>query len=165
MKRIKGVFIVIVGIGLCLSFATVTMGQDLRLTVVANPDGYRLAENWFEFLKNESVPYKQTSPAEFEGNKKEKLIVILGGPNEPWGLGEIVKQLLTQQELEWVSKPGNARMYLKENVWRDGQKVLIFAGPDKEMAAKARTGNRAKWIGYLNDWFNIDISTAGLSAY
>jgi hypothetical protein len=76
-----------------------------------------------------------------------------------------VKQLLNKEEAEWVSKPGNARMYLKENVWREGQKVLIFAGADKEAAVKARTGNRAKWIGYLNDWFNIDISTAGLAAY
>ena len=165
MKRIKGVLAVIVGIGLCLSFAIQATGQELRLTVVANQDGYRLAENWFEFLKNESVPFKQTLPAEFEGNKKEKLIVILGGPNEPGGLGDIVRQLLTKEEVEWVGKPGNSRMYLKENVWREGQKVLIFAGSDKETAMKARTGNRAKWIGYLNDWFNIDISTAGLAAY
>ena len=144
MKRVKGVFIVVVGIGLCLLFAIQASGQELRLTVVANQDGYRLSENWFEFLKNESVPYKQTIPAEFEGNKKEKLIVILGGPNEPGGLGDIVKQLLTKEEIEWVSKPGNARMYLKENVWREGQKVLIFAGADKEMAARARTGNRGQ---------------------
>jgi hypothetical protein len=80
-------------------------------------------------------------------------------------VGEIVKQLLTEEEQNWVGNPGNSRMYLKENVWREGQMVLIFAGSDKEAAVKARTANRAKWIGYLNDWFNIDISTAGLAAY
>jgi len=165
MKSVKTSAVVAAGMVLCVAFASQTIARGEVLVIVANQDGYKLAENWIEFLKNESVPYKLINPAEFETHKKEKLIAILGGPNEIEGVGEIVKQLLTQEEQNWVEKPGNSRMYLKENVWREGQKVLIFAGSDKEMAAKARTGNRSKWIGYLNDWFNIDISTAGLSAY
>ena len=165
MKSVKTLTVVAAGMVLCIMFGSQTIAQGQVLVIVANQDGYKLAENWIEFLKNESVPYKLTNPAEFETHKKEKFIAILGGPNEPEGVGEIVKQLLTKEEQDWVGKPGNSRIYLKENVWREGQKVLIFAGSDKEMAAKARTGNRSKWIGYLNDWFNIDISTAGLSAY
>jgi hypothetical protein len=80
-------------------------------------------------------------------------------------VGEIVKQLLTKEEQEFLSKPGSSRMYLKENVFAPGQRILVFAGIDREAAGRARVSNRAKWIDYLNAWFNIDISSAGLAAY
>jgi hypothetical protein len=164
-KSMKGFAVVIaVGMVLCLSGVAFAQGGP-SLIVVANDESYKLAENWIEFLRNESVPYRQTKPAEFDKYKKEKFIAILGGPNESGGVGEIVKQVLTKEEQEFVSKPGSSRMYLKENIFAQGQKILVFAGADRELAGKARVSNRSKWIDYLNAWFNIDISSAGLAAY
>jgi len=166
MRRSKEITALIVGIGLFLflSFQAFAQGGP-SLIIVANDESYKLSENWIEFLRNESVPYRQTKPAEFEKYKNEKFIAILGGPSEPGGVGEIVKQVLTKEEQEFVSKPGSSRMYLKENTFAPGQKILVFAGADREAAGKARVANRAKWIDYLNAWFNIDISSAGLTAY
>ena len=164
-KSMKG-FAVVIAVGAVLSLSGFVFAQGgPSLIIVANDESYKLAENWIEFLRNESVPYRQTKPADFEKNKKEKFIAILGGPNEPGGVGEIVKQVLTKEEQEFVSKPGSSRMYLKENTFAPGQKILVFAGADREAAGKARVSNRSKWIDYLNAWFNIDISSAGLTAY
>ena len=166
MERTKVIAAVVVVIGMSLSFSFQVFAQGgPSLIIVANDESYKVAENWIEFLRNESVPYKQTKPADFEKNKKEKFIAILGGPSESGGVGEIVKQVLTKEEQEFVSKPGSSRMYLKENTFAPGQKILVFAGADREAAGKARVANRAKWIDYLNAWFNIDISSAGLTAY
>ena len=164
-KSMKGFTVVIaVGMVLCLSGYAFAQGGP-SLIILANDESYKASENWIEFLRNESVPYRQTKPAEFDKYKKEKFIAILGGPNESGGVGEVVKQVLTKEEQEFVSKPGSSRMYLKESTFAPGQKILVFAGADREAAGKARVSNRSKWIDYLNAWFNIDISSAGLAAY
>ncbi len=163
-SRVISAFIVGIGLFLFLSFQAFAQGGP-SLIIVANDESYKLSENWIEFLRNESVPFKQTRPAEFEKYKNEKFIAILGGPSESGGVGEIVKQVLTKEEQEFVSKPGSYRMYLKENVFVQEQRILVFAGADREAAGKARVSNRSRWIDFLNVWFNIDISSAGLTAY
>jgi hypothetical protein len=111
------------------------------------------------------VPFTRIKPSDFEKYKKEKNIVIIGGPTEPDGVGEIVKQALTKEEQDYVSEEGHFRMYIKYNVWAPEQNVMVFAGSDRQAAAKARTVSRQKWIPVFNDWLGIDISEAGIVAY
>jgi hypothetical protein len=166
MKSMKWVVTVLVGIIVCLALSYGSGAQEGRqLIVVANDQSYELASAWVNFLNNESVPFTRIMPSDFEKYKKEKNIVILGGPTEPDGVGEIVKQALTQEEQDYVGEEGRFRMYIRYNVWAPEQNVMVFAGYDRQAAAKARTVSRQKWISVFNDWLGIDISEAGIVAY
>ncbi len=166
MKSVKWVVGVLVGITICLALPYGSGAQGGRqLIVVANDQSFELASAWVNFLKNESVPFTRIMPSDFEKYKKEKNIVILGGPTEPDGVGEIVKQALTKEEQDYMSEEGRFRMYVKKDVWAPGQNVMVFAGSDSKAAAKARTVSRQKWIPIFNEWLGIDISEAGIVAY
>lgn len=166
MKLGKWVISILVGVSICLAISHGSMAQEKRqLIVVANDPSYELASAWVNFLNTESVPFKRIKPNDFEKYKNEKNIVILGGPNEPEGVGEIVKQALTKEEQDYFSEEGRFRMYIKYNVWAPEQNVMIFAGSDRQAAAKARQVSRQKWIPIFNDWLGIDISETGIIAY
>jgi len=166
MKSVKWIVGLFVVISVCLAIPFGSTAQEkLRLIVVANDPSYELASAWVNFLNNESVPFTRIKPSDFEKYKKEKNIVILGGPTEPDGIGEIVKQALTKEEQDYVSEQGHFRMYIKNDVWAPGQNVMVFAGSDRQAADKARVVSRQKWIPLFNDWLGIDISEAGIVAY
>jgi hypothetical protein len=166
MKSVKWVAGILVGVAVCLGIPYGSGAQEKRqLIVVANDPSYELASAWVNFLKDESVPFTRIMPSDFEKYKKEKNIVILGGPTEPDGVGEIVKQALTKEEQDYVSEEGRFRMYIKYNVWAPEQNVMVFAGSDRQAASKARQVSRQKWIPIFNDWLGIDISETGIIAY
>lgn len=166
MNSVKCVLCILVGVAVCLAIPYGSAAQEGRqLIVVANDPSYELASAWVNFLKTESVPFTRITPSDFEKYKKEKNIVILGGPTEPDGIGEIVKQALTKEEQDYVSEQGRFRMYIKNGVWVPGQNVMVFAGYDRQAASKARSVSRQKWIPIFNDWLGIDISEAGIVAY
>jgi hypothetical protein len=166
MKLVKWVVGVFIGITVCLALPYGSGAQEVRqLIVVANDQSYELASPWVNFLKTESVPFTRIQPSDFEKYKKEKNIVILGGPTEPDGVGEIVKQALTKEEQDYFREEGRFRMYIKYNIWAPEQNVMVFAGSDSKAAAKARTVSRQKWIPVFNDWLGIDISETGIIAY
>ena len=56
-------------------------------------------------------------------------------------------------------------MLLKENVWKPGQKVLIFTGENADDAAAARSNTRDKWMDLLQEWFDLEDIPGGLRAY
>lgn len=166
MKSVKWTVSLLVSILFCWAIPYGSWAQGRRqLIVVANDQSFDLASAWVNFLKNESVPFTRIMPSDFEKYKNEKNIVILGGPTEPDGVGEIVKQALTKEEQDYVSEEGRFKMYIKYNVWAKEQNVMIFAGSDSKTAAKARTVSRQKWIPIFNDWLGIDISETGILAY
>jgi hypothetical protein len=166
MKSVQCVVGLLVGISLCLAIPHGSAAQEKRqLIVVANDPSYELASAWVNFLNTESVPFTRIIPSDFEKYKKEKNIVILGGPTEPEGVGEIVKQALTKEEQDYVSEQGHFRMYIKYNVWAPEQNVMVFAGSDRQAASQARQVSRQKWIPIFNDWLGIDISETGIIAY
>lgn len=165
MKAVKFEMLIVIGLVVCLVFAYPVGAQQKRLLIVANDANYALAQPWIGLLEGESVPFLRIKAPEFEKYKNERYIAILGGPNETEGIGDIVKKALTKEEVDFVSQPGNNKMYLKNDVWQSGQRVLVFAGGTKEAAARARTSNREKWIGYLNEWFDTQISAESMVGY
>ena len=145
--------VILVAIGLVISVA-LAVAQEHRLVIVTNDANYELAQFWINFLKAESVPLIRIKASEMDKYKKEKYLAILGGPNETEGIGDIVNQLLTKEEVNFVSQPGNSKMYLKSDVWAEGQRVIIFAGATKADVERARRNSLEKWMESLNDWFN-----------
>ena len=67
---------------------------------------------------------------DFEAYKDSRIIVILGGPDAYDGVGGYVRQVLTPGEQDAV-RNGERGMFVKTNVWAEGQVVIVLAGQDR----------------------------------
>jgi len=179
MKIRKALSITILGILICMAFsgsfaAQQSTPEQTRLIVVANEEAYKLAQGVINFIKGRGVSVLHVTASEFNEYKtnkekpnyrKEKYILILGGLNEPNGIGDVIKEVLTQEEVEWASKVGNKKMYLKTDKWSKGQYILVFAGYDRKAAYKALVNNKDDWWGYMRGWFDIEPTDEELYGY
>jgi hypothetical protein len=127
-----------------------------KLFIVGNQAAIGLAKDFFTTLSNESIPLAIFSD-QLDKVKTEKCIIVLGGAKEPGGVDEFVKQVLTKEEQEAGNKPGGG-MFVKENVFAQGQTIIVFTGPDEGAAADARKNSRKNWWPYLVKWFELDTS-------
>jgi hypothetical protein len=129
-----------------------------KLIVVTNETNYQLDKDILNFITTRGVPLERVVPADFEKYKGEKCILVLGGPNDAEGLGDAVKQLLSPQEVEFVSQMGNKELYLKTDKWSSGQYILVIAGCDADATYRQFVNSKDKWWGYISSWFNIELS-------
>ncbi len=127
-----------------------------KIFVIGNQAAIDLAKEFFTALSNESIPLAIVTD-QFDKVKSEKYIVVLGGAKGPGGVDDFVKRLLTSEEQEAGKQPGG-KMFVKENVFAQGQTIIVFAGPDETAAAGARTKSRNTWWPYFVDWFELDTS-------
>lgn len=114
-----------------------------RIVVLANSIDYALATDFFGFLGNKGIDVIHSNASDFEQYKNEKFIVILGGPDAYEGVGEIVKEVLKDDEEKYLRTKGNRKMYVKPNVWTQGQVVNVIAGSNRNETQKAHGENRA----------------------
>ena len=115
-----------------------------RIIVLANDIDFNLSADFFGFLGNKGMETVRATAADFETYKSEKFIVILGGPDAPDGIGNIVKQILTTQEQNTIRLKDNRMKYVKIDPWGklSGQRVTILAGSDRNETKKAHEENR-----------------------
>ena len=128
-----------------------------KLFIVANPTAVGMAKEFFNTLNNESIPLAIISE-QFDKVKNEKYIVVLGGAKGPGSVEDFVKLVLTKEEQAAASQPGG-KMFVKENVFTQGQTIIVFAGTDEAAAAEARKNGRKTWWPHLVKWFELDTST------
>ncbi len=95
-------------------------------------------------MSNNGIEVIHTNAQDFERYKTERFIVTLGGPDAYEGVGAIVQSpgLLTSEEQNYVRTKGNRRMFVKTNVWTQGQKVFVIAGSDRHQTQNAHLENR-----------------------
>jgi hypothetical protein len=89
--------------------------------------------------------------------KKEKYVIVLGGSKGPGGVDGFVNQVLNAQEQQSGSQP-SGKLFVKENVFAQGQVIVVFTGPDEAAAAEARKNGRKTWWELLSKWFELDTS-------
>jgi len=128
-----------------------------RLCIVGNEAALSLAKDFVSTLNNESIPLVIVMD-HFEKAKSEKYVVVLGGAKGSGSVDEFIKQVLTAQEQASGNQPGG-RMFVKENVFAEGQTIIVFTGPDETSAANARKNNRSTWWPYLAKWFDLETSS------
>jgi len=171
--------IIILGMLICMTFSGTFAAQQStpekpRLIVVASEEAYKLSQGVINFIKGRGVPVLHVTTSEFNEYKtnkekpdyrKEKYILILGGANESNGTGDLIKEVLTQEEVEWVSKTGNKKMYLKTDKWCKSQYILVFAGYDIKATYKALVDNKDDWWAYMRGWFDIEPTDEELYGY
>ena len=127
-----------------------------KLFIVTNQKALDLAKDFVTTLNNESIPLSIVMD-QFEKVKKEKYIIVLGGSKGPGGVDGFVNQVLNAQEQQSGSQPGG-KLFVKENVFAQGQVIVVFTGPDEAAAAEARKNGRKTWWELLSKWFELDTS-------
>ncbi len=111
--------------------------------LLANSIDYDMSSGFTAFLDNKGIEVVHVDASEFEQHTLEKFIVILGGPDAPEGVGEIVQQVLESDEQDYLRAKGNRRIYVKANPWRPhGGVVMVIAGSDRYETQKAHEENR-----------------------
>jgi cellobiose-specific phosphotransferase system component IIB len=135
-----------------------TAKEKGKLIVVTNEVNYELDKDVISFISTRGVPIERISPADFGKYKTEKYILVLGGPNDGDGLGAIVKEVLSADEVNYVNQMGNRKLYLKTNKWSDDQYILVIAGYDADATFRELVNGKDKWWGYISSWFNIELS-------
>jgi plastocyanin len=118
------------------------------MVVVANNIDFDLAGDFFGFLENSGMETIRATAAELDQYKSEKYLVILGGPDAYDGIGDIVKEILTESEQGTIRKKGMRKMYVKINPWGrlPGQRVTILAGSDRTQTKLAHVENRGQIV-------------------
>ena len=127
-----------------------------KLFIVASQASVGLAKEFFTTLSNESIPLAIITD-QFDKVKNEKYIVVLGGAKGSGTVDDFIKQVLTKEEQEEGNRPGG-KMFVKENVFSQGQTIIVFTGPDEAAAADVRKKSRKTWWSYFVNWFELDTS-------
>lgn len=119
------------------------------VVLLANSIDKALAKELIGYLENKSIYVRHINASEFEKRREESSIIILGGPDAPEGVGEIVRGYLTQEEQGFLRVKGNRKMYVKvaQATTQTGeQRIFIFAGSDRNETKRAHEENRDKII-------------------
>ena len=113
-----------------------------KVTLLANSIDYNLSGELRGHLKSNGMDIIYTTPENFSDYTDSKFIVILGGPDAYDGVGEVVQGILDESEQAFLRVHGNRKMYIKTNVWKRGQVVMVIAGSDREETRKAGEENK-----------------------
>ena len=81
-------------------------------------------------LEKADFKVRRVNAKEFENYKKERLIIILGGPDAYDGVGKYVREALTEEECN-DARTGKRVIFIKHDVWAKPQIVIIIAGKDR----------------------------------
>jgi hypothetical protein len=156
MARRKSIVVAFMGLMVLLTFLETAFAFD-KLFIVTNQTALDMAKDFITTLNNESITMAITMD-QFDKIKNEKYIIVLGGSKGASGVDAFIKQVLTAEEQKAANQP-DGKMFVKENVFSQGQRIIVFMGPDEAAAANARKNGRKTWWDYLVKWFDLDTSS------
>jgi len=134
------------------------------LFLVAAKESRVKAQPWIDFLQRYDLPVEHYVLSEIDLVKDHDFIAVAGGLDET-GVRDFLNNILGEAEVSSLENAESGKMILKENVWKPGQKVLVFTGKDTAMAAAARSESRDTWMKLLQEWFDLEEVPGGLRAY
>jgi hypothetical protein len=117
-------------------------GAKPKIVLLANSIDLNLSKNFTSFLENNGIDIIHVNALNFSQYKTEKFLVILGGPDAYEGVGNITREVLTEIEQEQVRARGSRMMYVKTNVWANGQVVMVIAGSNRELTMQSGNDNK-----------------------
>jgi ribosomal protein L24E len=154
MIQKKYAVIASIGFLLLLSCMDSAFAAD-KLVIVANRKSLDLAKDFISTLNNESIPIS-VALDQYDKVKKEKYIFVLGGADA------FTRQVLTKEDMDAANQAGG-KIFVRQDLFAQGQIIVVFAGKDEESAANARKNNRKTWWTLITKWFELE--TSGPMAY
>jgi len=137
-------------------------GEPLYL--VAAKDSRVKAQKWIDFLKQYDQTVEHYVLSELDLVKEHDYIALAGGLDEA-GFRDLLVGIIGNDEVASLEEADEGKMILKENVWKQGQMVLLFAGKDTDTAVDARNESKDVWMEYFEEWFDLEEIPGGLRAY
>jgi hypothetical protein len=134
------------------------------MTVVAEYKDREAALRWVDYLLTNEIFVEYVDPEFFSANTDVEYMAIMGGVDNA-EIKKILTDLIGAGEVAAMSKKGAKKMYLIEDKYSMGQKILVYTGSDSEASANARTESRDEWMPMLEEWFGLDEGPVGLKAY
>jgi hypothetical protein len=129
-----------------IAILDVKLPPKSKVVVLANSIDLEHASDFFDFLENRGLDVVHVNSEQFESYKEEKFIVILGGPDAPEGVGEIVREsgMLSIDDVDDIRRRGSGKRFISDNPWnrRPGQKVWILAGSSRDQTMQAHSDHR-----------------------
>ncbi len=140
MSKFENTLLVFLSIGILIGvIGDIGSSAKPRIVILANDIDFDLAEDFFGFLANKGIDTIRASASDFDQYKTEMFLVVLGGPDAYDGVGEIVSDILSEEEKNAIRQKGSRKMYVKINPWNEkpGQRVTVVAGSDRDMTKRA----------------------------
>jgi hypothetical protein len=161
MKKSIKLFVLIAVIA---SIVMVQQAMAADLLIVSTKETQQAAQKWLSYLKTQDIYFTAVEPSDFEENKTAEYIIVYGSMDEGDAVKKIIKDALSTQELNWISKEGNGNLFFKSDVWGSGQQVMVITGSNRKVAEETRISYRDDWFDTLVEWFDLEVSE-GLRAY
>jgi len=134
------------------------------LYLVAAKESRVKAQKWIDFLNAYDQPVEHYVLSEVDLVKDKDFIALTGGLDEK-GFRDLLVEIIGESEVSALEKADAGKMFLKEDVWKPGQKVIVFAGKDTDAAVEARSDAKETWMEYFEEWFDLEEIPGGLRAY
>jgi rhodanese-related sulfurtransferase len=124
--------------GIIALFLSAAAFAQPSVTIVGNSIDLALSRGYIDNLEASGIDATTIMAADLPSHKGDANIIILGGQNAPEGIGPAVNELLSASEKkEVLSAPDAKAVVVIANAWTVKQKVMIFAGYEKEQTRKA----------------------------
>ena len=143
---------------------SVELHEDLL--IVATAESFALARELTDFLARKSVSHRHVEPEDFDPFYEAPHIAIVAGMNEGHPIRALAaKALGDEEELAWLARAGNGAIYDREDVFAEGQKVMLIAGSSPAVAADGLVYYRNQWLARLATWLEIQLSREEIYSY
>lgn len=151
---------------ICMPLTPLAMEDNL--TIVATDEVFQEAQEWVDFLKAKEIPLTHVTPQKFTKGSEAKYIVLMGGMDEPDGIRDILRNVLSTEELHSISRDENGKTFKKyimpkdakgPQMWALAKNYIIFTGDDRTASAKTRSRSKDIWWEEISLWFDIDESS------
>lgn len=134
------------------------------IKVVASQASQSKMQAFIDFLQKNQIDVEKVEPKDFANVKSSEFLAIEGGMDDP-GMKALITEVVGATDAKSLSKAGAKQMFVKEGVFKPGQKILVFAGSNAEDAAAARVENREEWMPHLKKWFQLEDGPQSIGGY
>lgn len=159
--------LMVLGMIAVLGVALAPLAFAAEVVAVATPESFAKAADWQKFLASKNIPVKNVAPSNLAAFKDAKYVVLLGALDEPNGIKPLAEKALHKTEMEKMGMAGSSAMFVKNDVWSQGQEVIIFIGAGDKGVETARKANRAEWMDIIFGWFGLEaeVGKSGTPSY
>ncbi|NMC58974.1 MAG: hypothetical protein GYA51_06280 [Candidatus Methanofastidiosa archaeon] len=129
----KIAFSLIVSFVLILSLVSLTpCSSQKEIYVISNNIDVAAKPLLEEYFRGFGVFPEFLTPENISQIKNAKLIVILGGPDAPYGTGDIVRRYLDNLEIDFIRGDNQKFTFIKPDLYGYAEKIIIIAGSERE---------------------------------
>lgn len=121
----------------------IVLSGPTKIVVVSNSIDY--SPELIEYLQQEFQIISITAE-EFSSYQNYQYYVILGGPDAPEGVGELVRAILSLREQDYIRQTKEYDLFIRV---KDGKTFFVLAGADREQTKRAVTDLKDDVLSYI----------------